>query len=69
MTRQLVGVTGSIARSRAVTRGSDSHLHGKFPHLQFERIAARNRHEIPPRIQAQIETDCNWFYPLCYRRH
>jgi sulfotransferase len=50
------------------TRESDSHYHMKFPHPQFERISAPKRHEIPPRIQAQIETSCAWFYQLYYPR-
>jgi sulfotransferase len=50
------------------TRESDSHYHMKYPHRQVERIVNPPRHEIPPRIQAQIETACAWFYQLYYPR-
>jgi sulfotransferase len=45
---------------------SDSHYHMKYSHRQVERIAMPKRHEIPPRIQAQIESACSWFYQLYY---
>ncbi|MDC8760166.1 sulfotransferase family protein [Janthinobacterium fluminis] len=45
---------------------SDSHYHMKYPHRQSTRIAKPRRHDIPPRIQAQIETACAWFYELYY---
>lgn len=45
---------------------SDSHYHMKYPHRQSERIVRLQRHDIPPRIQAQIETACAWFYQLYY---
>jgi sulfotransferase len=45
---------------------SDSHYHMKYPHHQAERIVKPRRHEIPPRIQAQIEGACAWFYQLYY---
>jgi sulfotransferase len=45
---------------------SDSHYHMKYPHRQSERIVKPVRHDIPPRIQAQIETACGWFYQLYY---
>jgi sulfotransferase len=45
---------------------SDSHYHMKYPHRQSARIVQPDRHEIPPRIQAQIETACAWFYQLYY---
>ena len=45
---------------------SDSHYHMKYPHQQAERIVKPQIHEIPPRIQAQIETACAWFYQLYY---
>jgi sulfotransferase len=47
-------------------RESDSHYRMKYLHKQTERIAKPKRHEIPPRIQAQIETACSWFYELYY---
>ena len=45
---------------------SDSHYHMKYPHRQSGRIVKPVRHDIPPRIQAQIETACGWFYQLYY---
>jgi sulfotransferase len=50
------------------TRESDSHYRMKYLHRQSERIAAPRRHEIPPRIQAQIEKACAWYYDLYYPR-
>ncbi len=47
-------------------RESDSHYHMKYPHQQSERIVKPRKHDIPPRIQAQIETACAWFYQLYY---
>jgi sulfotransferase len=45
---------------------SDSHYHMKYSHRRAESIAKQPRHEIPARIQAQIETACAWFYQLYY---
>jgi sulfotransferase len=45
---------------------SDSHYHMKYLHRQSGRIAKPARHEISPRIQAQIENACAWFYDLYY---
>jgi sulfotransferase len=45
---------------------SDSHYHMKYLHTQSERVTKPRRHEIPPRIQAQIETACAWYYQLYY---
>jgi sulfotransferase len=45
---------------------SDSHYHMKYPHRQGQRIVKPRRHEIPARIQAQIEGACAWFYQLYY---
>ncbi len=50
----------------AVTTESDSHYRMKYPHRQSARIAPPTRHEIPPRIQAQIEAVWTWFYQLYY---
>jgi sulfotransferase len=49
-------------------RESDSHYRMKYTHQQAGRIAPVTKHEIPPRIQAQIETACAWFYHLYYPR-
>ncbi len=45
---------------------SDSHYHMKYLHMQSERVTKPKRHDIPPRIQAQIETACAWYYQLYY---
>jgi sulfotransferase len=45
---------------------SDSHYHMKYLHQQSERVTKPKRYEIPPRIQAQIETACTWYYQLYY---
>jgi sulfotransferase len=45
---------------------SDSHYHMKYSHRQSGRIEKPARHDIPPRIQTQIETACAWFYQLYY---
>ena len=45
---------------------SDSHYHMKYPHRQSTRIVQPRRHEISPRIQAQIESACAWYYQLYY---
>jgi sulfotransferase len=45
---------------------SDSHYRMKYLHRQYERVTKPKRHEIAPRIQAQIETACAWFYQLYY---
>ncbi len=45
---------------------SDSHYHMKYPHKQSEKVAKPLRHDIPPRIQAQIETAYSWFYQTYY---
>lgn len=47
-------------------RESDSHYRMKYLHKQSERVGKPKRHEIPPRIQTQIETACSWFYELYY---
>ena len=45
---------------------SDSHYRMKFPHKQAARIQAPNQHDIPARIQKQIETAYPWFYEMYY---
>jgi sulfotransferase len=47
---------------------SDSHYHMKYLHTQHTHIARPKRHEIPPRIQAQIEGAYAWYYNLYYRK-
>jgi sulfotransferase len=50
----------------AVTTESDSHYRMKYPHSTSPRIVPPARHEVPPRIQAQIEAVWTWFYQLYY---
>jgi len=45
---------------------SDSHNAMKFLHTQSERVRKPKPHDIPPRIQAQIETGCAWYYKYFY---
>ena len=45
---------------------SDSHYRMKYLHRQSTRIVQPSPHEVPPRIQAQIEAACGWFYELYY---
>jgi sulfotransferase len=45
---------------------SDSHYRMKYLHRQATSIEKPKPHAIPPRIQAQIETACAWYYQLYY---
>jgi len=45
---------------------SDSHYRMKYLHRQSERIVKPKKHDIPPRIQAQIESAYAWFYQQYY---
>jgi sulfotransferase len=45
---------------------SDSHYHMKYLHRQARRIAPPPHHEIPSRIQCQIESVYAWYYQLYY---
>ena len=45
---------------------SDSHYHMKYLHRQSEQIIKPKMHDIPPRIQAQIESAYAWFYQMYY---
>ncbi len=45
---------------------SDSHYGMKFLHKQSERVVKPKKHDIPPRIQADIETACAWYYHFFY---
>ncbi len=51
---------------KIVVRESDSHYHMKYLHKQVTTISKPKRHELPPRIQAQIETAYAWFYQTYY---
>jgi len=50
-------------------RESDSRYHMKYLHKQTSRIGKPARHEIAPRIQAQIETAWAWYYEMFYPQH
>lgn len=45
---------------------SDSHYRMKYTHKQARQISVPKRHDIPPRIQALIETAYSWYYQLYY---
>lgn len=45
---------------------SDSHYRCKYPHRQHPQLAPPAPHEIPPRIQSQIEQACAWYYEWFY---
>lgn len=47
---------------------SDSHYRMKYPHRQGSRIVAPRRHDIPPRIQAQIDAAGAWYTRQYYPR-
>jgi sulfotransferase len=47
-------------------RESDSHYRMKYTHKQTSRISIPKMHDIPPRIQAQIESACAWYYQMYY---
>jgi sulfotransferase len=48
---------------------SDSHYRHKFLHQLHPTISPPKRHEVPPRIQNQIEQACSWFYEWFYPPH
>jgi sulfotransferase len=47
---------------------SDSHYHMKYLHRHATRVVRPLRHEIPARIQTQIETAYAWFYQTYYSK-
>ncbi len=47
-------------------RESDSHYRWKFTHRRQDRLEPPRRHDVPPRIQAQIEKACAWYYQWFY---
>jgi sulfotransferase len=47
-------------------RESDSHYRMKYLHAQSARLVKPPRHEVPPRIQAQIDSSCAWYRQLYY---
>jgi len=64
-----LGVSALVIDPERLTVGaqeSDSHYRKKYSHAQAERIIKPKVHDIPPRIQAQIESACAWFYELYY---
>ena len=48
---------------------SDSHYHMKYMPKQAGRIGKPARHELAPRIQAQIEAAWAWYYQSFYPAH
>ena len=48
---------------------SDSHYSMKYLHTQSERVAKPHVHQIPPRIQAQIEKEYAWYYRYFYSKN
>ncbi len=54
------------SRLKVGTRESDSHYHMKYTHDQATSVRKPKRHEVPPRIQAQIETAYSWYYSMYY---
>jgi sulfotransferase len=48
------------------TQESDSHYRMKYLHRQSNRLVKPARHEIPARIQKQIESAYAWFYQTYY---
>lgn len=56
-------------RLSAGVQESDSHYRMKYPHGRAQRIVKPKRHEIPARIQAQIESSYAWYYSLYYPKN
>jgi sulfotransferase len=48
------------------THESDSHYRMKYPHRRRDRIDKPLRHDIPARIQTQIQSMYAWFYQTYY---
>lgn len=66
---QWLGVSDFEIDPKRITVGvreSDSHYRMKYLHRQSETIAPPGRHQIPVRIQAQIETVYRWYYDSYY---
>ena len=53
-------------RLTAEAHESDSHYRMKYPHRRRTRMTKPQRHEIPARIQAHIESAYPWFYQMYY---
>lgn len=53
---------------KAGAHESDSHYRMKYPHRQASRIVAPRRHDIPQRIQAQIDAAGAWYTRQYYPR-
>jgi len=45
---------------------SDSHYRHKYLHRQQAKVSPPRLHDIPPRIQEQIERACGWYYEWFY---
>jgi sulfotransferase len=66
---QWLGLTAFQINPEKLEKGiqeSDSHYHMKYLHTEHTRIAKPKRHDIPPRIQAHIESAYAWFYQMYY---
>ncbi len=59
-------VTLDFSHLPVLAAESDSHYHMKYRHRQGTSFKQAGRHEIPPRIQTQIENSCRWFYDAYY---
>lgn len=53
---------------KTTAQESDSHYRMKYLHRQSTRVVAPRRHEIPPRIQAQIDAAGGWYTRQYYPR-
>ena len=62
----LAPFANNLERLKVQDPESDSYYRMKYPHRQREQIVKPQRHEIPPRIQAQIEAAYSWFYRIYY---
>lgn len=55
-----------LGNIKTLIRESDSHYRMKYLHAQRTSMGEPQRHEISPRIQAQIESAYAWYYQLYY---
>jgi sulfotransferase len=69
---QWLGLSPLEIKLDALTVGaheSDSHYRMKYLHRQSSRLVKPVRHDIPARIQTQIETAYGWFYDMYYPKN
>ncbi len=55
-----------LANLSAGIAESDSHYHVKYLHTQAKRLSRPPRHDIPRRIEAQIQSAYAWYYQTYY---